>query len=201
MPGYFKLVNAIYLMSLAAWLAALASAGIAAGNVFGVLDDMSLELERYATYPSQEHGMLAAGHVMEGVFVTVDLIQIVAIPLTLLALGMQLAVYRLPLRSPANAVRTLCLVAATGLFAYHATALAPRMNRELRARWSAAEAGDVAAARAHQMAFNQDHPTADLILKTNLILLIIALGASAAALSPSPPSASPRLPEPKLGGQ
>ena len=201
MPGYFKLVNAIYWMSLAAWLAALVSAGIAAGNVFGVLDDLSLELERYAAYPTHEHGMLAAGHVMEGVFVTVDLIQFVAIPLTLLALGMQLAVYRLPVRSPANAVRTLCLVAAAGLFAYHATTLAPRMNRELRARWSAAEAGDVAAASAHQMAFSEDHPTADLILKTNLILLIIALGSSAAALSPSTRSASPRLPEPELGGQ
>ncbi len=201
MPGFFKLVNAIYWMSLAVWLAALVSAGVAAGNVFGVLDEMSLELERYATYPAHEHGMLAAGHVMEGVFVTVDLIQFVAIPLTLLALGMQLAVYRLPVRSPANAVRTLCLVAAAGLFAYHATTLAPRMNRELRARWSAAEAGDVAAARDHQVAFNEDHPVADLILKTNLILLIIALGSSAAALSPSTRSASPRLAEPRLGGQ
>lgn len=188
-----RLVNVVYWTALVLWVSALVSAGIAAMNVFGTLVDAPIAWERYAAYPGAEHGRLAAGHVMEGVFFTVDLVQFAAIPLVLLTLGAQLMGLRMPLRRPANLLRCACLVTAAGLFAYHALALAPRMNRELRAHWTAAEAGDVAAATAHRTQFNALHPVADTLLRANLVLTLIAVAASAAAFTRT---AAPTRPEP-----
>jgi hypothetical protein len=64
--------------------------------------------------------------------------------------------------------------------------LAPNMNRELRAYWAAAEAGDVEQAQAHRAAFNADHPRADALLRLNLLLLVVAAVSSAAAFTPDP---------------
>ncbi len=198
MRGYFKICNAVYWVSLAVWLAALVAAGVAAANVFGTLGETPLRLEQYAAYPAQEHPRLAAGLIMEGVFFTVDLIQFVAIPLTVLMLVAQLSVFGMPLKSVPNLGRALCIVIAAGMFVFHATAVAPTMNRQLRAYWAAAETGDIALAREHQAAFNEDHPTAEAILRINLILLVVAVGASAAAGPPPAKPAVSRLQEPGL---
>ena len=132
MQGYFKICNAVYWVSLAVWLAALVAAGVAAANVFGTLGETPLRLEQYAAYPAQEHARLAAGLIMESVFFTVDLIQFVAIPLTVLMLVAQLSVFGMPLKSVANLGRALCIVIAAGMFVFHATAVAPKMNRPPR---------------------------------------------------------------------
>ncbi|MHC4415452.1 MAG: hypothetical protein ACYS0G_09230 [Planctomycetota bacterium] len=199
MRGLFGACTAAYWLGLALWLAALVSGAVAAANVFGTLGDMPMHLEQYAAYPADEHGMLAAGQVMDGVFFAADLLQFFAIPLTVLTLIAHLAIYRLPVTSKANLVRTVCVLAGAALFAYHATMLAPNMNRELRQRWEAAEVGDVAGARAHQRAFNELHPRAEMVLRINLILVVVAVGASAIALGPGgrkdPPSV---LAEPEL---
>ncbi len=202
MPRLLRLCNAVYWLSLALWLSALVAAGVAAANTFATLGGMPLRLERYAAYPTDEHAMLAAGHVMDGVFFAVDLIQFVAVPLALATLAAQLSVFRLPLRSAPNLVRAACVVVAAALFAYHVAVLAPTMNRELRARWDAAAMGDVDAARAHQRAFNEYHPAADAILKANLAFLVVAIAASAVALSPPVTvPAAPKLEPPKLLGR
>ena len=198
MQGYFKICNAVYWVSLAVWLAALVAAGVAAANVFGTLGKTPLRLEHYAAYPAQEHARLAAGLIMEGVFFTVDLIQFVAIPLTVLMLVAQLLVFGMPLKSVANLGRALCIVIAAGMFAFHAIAVAPTMNHHLRAYWAAAETGDIALAHEHQTAFNEDHPTAEAILRINLILLVVAIGASSAVGSPPAKPVVSRLQEPGL---
>lgn len=198
MQGYFKICNAVYWVSLAVWLAAIVAAGVAAANVFSTLGDTPLRLEQYAAYPAQEHPRLAAGLIMEGVFFTVDLIQFVAIPLTVLMLVAQLSVFGMPLKSVANLGRALCIVIAAGMFTFHVIAVAPTMNHHLRAYWDAAKMGDVALAREHQAAFNEDHPTAEAILRINLILLVAAVGASAAAGPPPAKPAVSRLQEPGL---
>ena len=139
------------------------------------------------------------GDAPAGDSVAADLIQFVAIPLAVLTLVAQLALFRLPITSAANLVRTICVLAGAALFAYHATALAPNMNRELRDRWAAAEGGDVAEARAHERAFNERHPRAEAVHRTSLILVVVAVCASAVALGPGrredPP---PVLAEPEL---
>ncbi len=198
MTGYLKICTAVYWIGLTVWFSALVTATIAAAHVFATLGAMPMQLERYAAYPAEEHGRLAGGHVMDGVFFTVDLLQFAAIPLTVLALLAQLTIFKLPVRSPANLVRTICVLGAAGLFAAHATMLAPKMNHELRARWAAAEAGDVAASRAHQGVFSEQHRVAESILGATGLLLVVAVGASAAAFVPAAAGPSPSLPEPRL---
>ena len=186
-----------YVLSLTN-LRALISAGVAAMNVFPALDALPLELEQYAAYPAGEHPRLAAGRIMEGVFFLVDVLQFIAIPLTVLALLAQLLIFRLPVKRISNAVRTAMIVIAAGLFAWHATMLAPKMNRELRSFWSAAETGQVDEAQAHRRAFNAYHPRADAILRTNLLLLLVAAGTSAAAFTPEAARGETTLQPPRL---
>jgi len=180
----FKLCNAIYWLALTLWVAALITAGIAAMNVFGTLDSLPIELKQYSALTPQEQGRLAAGKIMEGVFFTVDLLQLAAAPLAVFTLLLQLFFFKRPGRLIANGTRTACIVLAAAALAYHATALAPAMNRELRSYWKAAEAGDLDLARTHRAAFDARHPLARQLSQITLVLLLIGVASSAAALSP-----------------
>lgn len=192
--GYLKLCNAVYWLALTMWIAALASAGIAAMNVFGTLQAMPIRLERFSALPLEAHGRIAAGQIMEGVFFTVDVIQFVAAPLTVLMLLAQLAIFRLPLRSPSNLIRTVCVLGAACVLAFHAVMLAPAMNRHLRQYWRSAEAGDLAVAHSHLDQFNDRHVVANRLLQANLVLLVIGVAASAAALGPARPRSDLHIP-------
>ncbi|MHC4079846.1 MAG: hypothetical protein ACYS15_00625 [Planctomycetota bacterium] len=186
-----------YWLSLAVWLAALMAAGLSAVHTFGKLPATPLVLEPFAAYPVEEHGTIAAGLVMADVFVTVDFIQFVAIPLALLMCALQLTFFRLPAGRPSNVVRLACLVLAAGLFAWYAVAVAPPLNGNLRAYWDAARAGDLETAALHRDLVGAYHSTARLILQLNLTLVVGAVAASAVALAPSP-SRPHGLPEPEL---
>jgi hypothetical protein len=88
------------------------------------------------------------------------------------------------LRRPANMIRALCIVSASCIFAFHATMLAPKMNRDLRAYWDAAKVGDIDQAQSRLAAFNERHPVANTLLQVNLVLLLVAIMSTAAALGP-----------------
>ena len=198
MKTLLKPCLAVYWLSLAAWFAALVTAAVSAAQVFGNLPGMSMTLDRFAAYASEEHGRLAAGLVMAEIFFTVDVVQMVAIPVTLVTLGLQLTVLGLPWRRPANLFRTSCVVLATGLFAWYALVLAPELNRTLRLHWEAAEAGDTARAMMLREQFTAQHGLAVMILGTNFVLLGVAIVASALALAPA---SGPRLETPDLVGE
>jgi len=198
MAGYARIVNIVYWLALILWIGALVSAGVAAMNVFGTLDGMPLRLEQYATYPAGAHPRLAAGHIMEGVFFLVDVLQFIAIPLALLSLIAQFMLFHVPIRRISNIVRAAGIVIAAGLFACHATLVAPKMNGELRAFWAAAEAGQIDEATAHRDAFNAYHPTANAILRLNLLVLLLAAAASAAAFTPTTDRTDSSLQPPRL---
>jgi hypothetical protein len=195
--SWLKPCLVVYWLSLALWLAALAAAGLAAVHVFGRLPDTPMALDGFQAYPRDQHGTIAAGLVMADLFFTVDMIQFVVAPLALVTVGLQLTVFRLPARRPSNQVRLACLVLAAGLFAYHAVALAPTLNSNLRAYWQAAAEGDLQRATLHQEAFGATHETARLVLQANTLLVVAAMAASAVALGPKP-ARSEGLPEPEL---
>ncbi len=192
-----RLCLIVYWTSLALWLSALVTAGISATMVFGRLPGIPMTLERFGSYADAEHGRIAAGLVMSDIFFAVDFVQFIVVPLTLLALALQLTVFGAPLRCRANLVRSGCLLAAAVLFAGYAIALAPSLNGELRLFWAAAEAGDTSAALRHRELFATGHATAALILKTNLLLVLAGLAASAVAPAPAIPP-RPRLDTPRL---
>ena len=199
MRWLLKMVLIIYWLGLMLWVGSLMTAGIAAMNTFGTLPDLGVRLDSYADYPSAEHGRLAAGMVMERNFFVVDVIQMLVVPLVIVTLLVQLFGFGMRLRRPANAIRTVSLLLAAGLFALYAFSLAPRMNRELRMYWSEAEAGQLEQAEIHRTKFERDHPRAESIMTINLFLLILGVGASAVAFveSSKPPKIS-NLETPKL---
>jgi hypothetical protein len=198
MTGYLRIVNVVYWLALIVWISALISAGVAAMNVFPALDGLPLQLEQYAAYPAGEHPRLAAGRIMEGVFFLVDVLQFIAIPLTILALLAQFLIFRLPVKRISSVLRTAAIVIAAGLFACQATMIAPKMNRELRSFWAAAEAGRIDEAQAHRSAFSAYHPRADAILRSNLLLLLVAAASSAAAFTPEAARRDSTLQPPSL---
>ena len=186
-----------YWTALALWLSALVTAGISATMVFGRLPQIPMTLQQFGSYAEAEHGRIAAGLVMSDIFFAVDFVQFIVVPLTLVTLGLQLTVFGWSLRCGANLVRGGCLLLAAVLFAGYAILLAPSVNGELRLFWAAAEAGDTDAALRHRELFATGHATAALILKTNLLLVLGGLAASAVA--PAPGSRpQPQLDTPRL---
>ena len=185
-----SITNIVFWLSLCLWLAAPLTAGIAAMNTFGTLPEMPLQLKEYEAYPEAEHGTLAAGIVMERNFFVVDMVQFASAPLTVIALLLQLTLFGMSLRRPANFIRAGLIVVAAAIFGLYAFRIAPRMNHELRAYWEEARAGNVEEALVHQQAFQTDHPRAETVLKLNLLLLVGAVGASAVAFT-NPPRRAP----------
>ena len=193
MQSLFKLCNMVYWLALTIWLAVLVTAGVSAVAVFTTLGEMDVSLEAYATFEPDEsvvpnaHAHLAAGHVLEPVFTLVSFVQFALIPLMLITLIAQFTVFQQKIRRPANLIRTACIVIAAGLFAFHALARAPQMNRDLQAYWDAAKDGNVTAALEHREAFNRRHPTAEAVLNATLLLVVLATFASAVAMTPALP--------------
>lgn len=185
--------NVIYWLALTIWVGVLISAGVAATGTFTVLPDpeLGVQLEKFSKYeaPLGTHGRIAAGHVMEPIFTFVDLSQVVAGALVLMTVLMQLTIFRQPTRRSVtlwNIVRVLCIGGALTLFTYRVLAVSPDMNRDLRAYWSAAQAGDGETADRHYAAFTANHPRASRLFNSTLLLLLVSVAASAVAIGPPP---------------
>lgn len=197
-----KLCNAVYWLMLTIWVSVLISAGVAAMSAFTTLPDQSLglRLDAFAQYDHAQHGRVAAGHVMEPIFTFVDLAQAPVSVLAVAMLLLQLTVFKMPWRSPSNIIRTLAVVLALGLFAWRIVTITPEMNRDLRSYWHAAQAGEVAEADRHLAAFNANHPRARNMMDATLVLLLVAIAASAVAMTPANTHARKKdeLEQPKL---
>jgi hypothetical protein len=176
--------NALFWIGLIGWIAVLVSGALAAAHVFPTLKSEAMVLERFQAYPSQTHGLLAAGLIMEGLFTTVNLTQLALAPLVLATFAAQVCFFGMAWRRAGTWIRGLTLVAAAATLAWQALLLAPEMNRHLRRYWESAERGDLEAARLHQEAFDAGHPTAERLQGACLLLLITAAAASAAVMTP-----------------
>ncbi|MCZ6835769.1 MAG: hypothetical protein O7G85_08350 [Planctomycetota bacterium] len=205
MSGWFKFICVLYWLAMIFWIGAIITVAIAAMNTFGTLPapGMGVQLELFSSYPTEHHGRLAAGMVMEKNFFVADAIQMFAIPVVILTLFLQLFTFHMSIRKPANIVRAVCLVGAALAFGWYGLTIAPGMNRELRTYWEEAKAGNVEQAEIHRAAFEVDHPRAERVLQINLILVLIGAGASAWAFASfhvtKPPAGSfPKYETPRL---
>jgi hypothetical protein len=168
-----------YWLGLTLWIGAIMTAGIAAIGVFGTFRSLPVTLPDYAVYDATAHGRLAAGLAMERVFWMVDLVQFAAAPLVLIAMIVRGAFGHMTRSWPTWTAAT-CVVLACATLLWHMLIAAPPMNRELRAYWAAAKAGESDAARAHQQAFEADHVLAERLMQARLLVLLTALVAAAA---------------------
>jgi hypothetical protein len=190
-----KCCNVFYWLALTVWVSVLASGAVAAAGVFGKLTQLDVTLGAFSQYDPSAHGRLVAGMVMEPIFTFIDLMQFLAGAIVVLALLAQVTVFGMPLRRAANAMRILCIAAAATLLIIRAAIITPSMNHELRAYWAAAQAGNEEAAQSHRAAFDAKHPVVTTMFQATMILLLIAVAASAVALGPQRPrSAQVQMP-------
>lgn len=183
----------MYWLALTIWIAAIASAGVAASGVFTVLPRLGLTIEQYEPAlggDTAEHGRLAGGMVMEPIFAGADVAQVAAGIVLAITLILQLTIFNMRWRSPANLIRTICIAMAVALVVIHVAAIAPRMNRELRAYWQAVSSNDQDSMRAHREAFDADHRGANRLYQWRLLALLVAVVSSGAAFTCSQRSAS-----------
>lgn len=180
--GFATACNTVYWFALTLWVGVLVAAGTAAAATFRVLPPTDLILPRFRAFPGTEHGRIAAGMVMEPVFTFVDVVQVAAAVLVVLTVLIQWIVFRHGRRSLLNVIRVACVLVAAALLAWRAVAVTPGMNRDLRAYWTAAEAGEIEVAQAHRAAFDAEHGGASNLFSATLAALVIAVLASPAAL-------------------
>jgi hypothetical protein len=184
-----KVCNIIHWLALALWLSALVAAGVAAMNVFPTTDKMPLTLDGTPVLEGVEHNRILAGRIMNGVS---DVMQFICIPLVVVTTIVQSGAARRLMRKPARLVHAAAVLLAAGLFTLYAFFLAPPMNDHLHAFWEYARSGNASAAIAERDAFNQLHPTADAILRINLLLVLAAIAAAAAIQTPPMPARKDR---------
>jgi len=174
-----------HVLALTTWVAVLAAGAIAASHVFPTLRALDPTLPSYAASPQSEHWRYAAGEIMDGIFLLADRAQYVVIPVALVTLGVELRRGRIGHR---ERIRTAALGAASLIFLVYAIAIAPAMTESLDAQRAAARIGDADSAAGHEARFNGLHPWADRTLRTNFVLVLIALGAAAIAPNGHAPS-------------
>ncbi len=181
-----KTCNAVYWIALAIWLSALIAVGVSASFTFATLknEPLDLRLGAYEQFDGEQHWRIAAGHVTEPIFTFVDVVQVPAAGLVVVALVLQLSVFRMKWRRPANVIRSVAIVVVAALFLIRVVWLMPTMNADLRAYRDAARVGDVATAQQHRDAFNENHHRARPMMDWSLALLLLAVAASAAAFTP-----------------
>ncbi|MHC5025834.1 MAG: hypothetical protein ACYTGR_03635, partial [Planctomycetota bacterium] len=191
-----RLVAVATWLCLAAWLSVLVAAAISATFTFAVLTHLDIDVSGLPWTDSADHGRYAAGRVMEPIFFTVDLMQVIAAGGLVITLLARAIMQDPPWRGSLGLLRTIAVAIALGSFGGRAVLLTPKMNTELRAMWGAAEAGDIDTANVHRAAFDRYHPTASRLYQVTLFAVFGTIILT--AMADTAPRTRPDLGEPAL---
>ena len=157
-------------------------------SAFTQLPALGAELPEYRGFFGEDRegmGRLVAGFVTDPVFRVSGLAQLVLAPLALLLAGLEWRPLRLA-GGVAQAVRVTAIGLGLALVLVHAIGMEPRMNATLTAYRTAALEGRSEAAVTSYKAFDVDHRIAQRLFELRLVLVLVAVGASAAAVRPVP---------------
>lgn len=184
-----RIGETVHLTALGVWSGALFGAGVSAAVAFPTMRGLDPVLGAYPDYTG-EHWMLAAGRVAARVFLITDAAQFVC---ALLAVGgfALAAVFGARTRSWLRFLRAATLGAAFLLVSYHLLVQGPRMDRDLRAYWDAADTGDTPAALRHQEAFSAQHSGASRVMGATFAATVLTLALGAWSLSAGAGRAEP----------
>jgi hypothetical protein len=169
-----RITESVHIAALGVWLGALLLAGTAAAMTFPVLKDLNPSLPRFARYDGP-HWLLAGGHVVQRVFLALDLAQFVCVVVAGATLTLALVRQGLSLRRGTTFVRIALLLALVAILSYRLGFLEPRMQGTLREYWAAAEAGNNAAAAGLKEAFDQGHPVERTLLTVTAGLVLASI--------------------------
>lgn len=180
-PRLYRIGETVHLTALGVWAGALFGAGVAAAVAFPTMKGLDPTLGAYPNYTG-EHWMLAAGRVAARVFLITDLTQFVCAFLAVVGFVVA-TVAGDKARSWLKFFRAGALGVAFLLVSYHLLIQGPRMDRDLRAYWDAAAAGDNATAKAHQDAFAAQHGGASRVMTATFGATLVTLGLGAWGLA------------------
>ena len=207
LSGYEKICSAAYWLALIIWFSVISAAAITAISAFASLPEMDLTLGAYPQADGVDHGRLAAGYVTQPIFVFADLVQAACIVIVLITLVLQVTVFGMRLRRPANWIRLICVLGAALLFAVRAAAVTPEMNADLHAYREHLQAGQIDTARPRYNEFEAGHRTSRHLYDGTFALVLVGIIASSAAFVHDPrrdstkKSPEPLLEPPQLSGK
>lgn len=168
------LAQTVSVVALGLWTGALAMAGLCAGLTFATSKDMQPTLPSFANFPD-EHWRIAGGQIAQRIFVASDIVQLACAAAAVAALG-AISLWGRGWLSPRRmGVRIISLALPMCVLSYQLLVLAPRMDTNLRNYWASAQTGAVEKARGYRAAFDEDHPTASLVLGATCLLALGAL--------------------------
>lgn len=167
----------LHAVALGVWLGALGITGGAAAIAFPTMRRLDPALPGFDAV--SDHWRIAAGSIMQRVFLLADRVQIACAVVGAAALaGTIIAARAGPGRSPA-ALRLGGLAIAVGCLGLNTLWLSPRMNTSLDEFWSEARAGRPATALTARERFDRDHPTASALLVGTAAGLVLCIAGGA----------------------
>ena len=170
------IAGAALALGMAIWLAAIASAAVAAPNVFGTLDDdLPVHTAAYAAFEEAEQSRLVAGQIMLGVFTLVDRIMYVGAALAVIG-GLIVMIPGGGWKRPSMLLMLLGLALASACCVLYIQ-MSPELYTLLTERFAAAEAGDIVKARAIVEQFDPLHERATMLFQIQLVGLVLSIAA------------------------
>jgi hypothetical protein len=184
-----RLAETIHVAALGLWAGSMACVGVTAAIAFPTLRDLGPYMPDFGDYPD-EHWRIAAGHVMNRVFMAIDYAAMALAAVAILTLGLRLLAARVRQR-PTLIRLGVTLLATAMLLVVFFTVRLP-MTEDAHAYWEAARAGEVAIANTHKAAFDGMHQTASNLYVGQFAIVLLALVLAGFDLSSPSRHAEPR---------
>ncbi len=163
------LLETLHPGALGVWLGALVMTGVTAAIAFPEMQALDPALPAFAAY-SEDHGIIAAGHVMARVFAIADGVQLACAALAVFTMFILFA-----MRTPRRWWRLVFTLAPAGVFVWYVLFVAQPMHADLTGFWSAASEGNTAAADQLRASFDARHPVASRAMGAIAVLTLLAL--------------------------
>lgn len=166
-----RVAQIVHVLSLSAWMGAVAMSGVVAAIVFPLMRKLEPTLGAYPKYEG-DHALLAGGRVASSVFFAVDTIQFVCALLALATISL-LIVLGYSLNTLARVFRLLFLCMTLALLSYHLFSFMPGLQETLAGYWHFAEIGDTAQADAFKDRFLESHAMASRMLGALTLMVMV----------------------------
>lgn len=185
----------IHVMSwliLSLWLASIVSPGVAAMSAFTQLPAEGASIDVYKPYFGDDQagmGRMVAGYVTDPIFSATDAVQWLLAPAALVLALLEWRPFRTT-QGVGQLIRIIAVAAALALVVIHNASMAPRMAEQLTAYRVAAAKNQPEEAGVALAAFDKDHRMAESLFGVRMLLVLVAIGASAGAVALKRPGAS-----------
>lgn len=182
------LIHVLSWLVLSLWLAAIVSPGVAAMSAFTQLPAEGASIAVYEPFFGDDRagmGRLVAGYVTDPIFTATDAVQWLLAPVALVLTLIEWRPFRIT-RGVGQIIRTIAVAGALALVVLHNGSMAPRMAENLSTYRVAAAMNQPESANQALAAFDRDHRLAESLYGVRMLLVLVAIGASAGAVALRP---------------